>query len=151
MSRARLISLALFLVCGSGLVAQPAAESVKARKARQLLVAMKAGDMGVAVIENMVASMKTSMPDVPSEFWTSFRKQVHAGDLLDMVVPIYVKNIDEADIDELLRFYSSPAGQRFISKQGLIMQEAMAAGQAWGQQLAQKAIEELQAKGYGPK
>ena len=31
------------------------------------------------------------------------------------------------------------------------MQEAMTAGQAWGQQLAQKAIEELQAKGYGPK
>jgi uncharacterized protein len=151
MSRTRRISLALFLVCASTLVAQPAPESAKAGKARQLLVAMKAGDMGVAVIDNMIASMKRSMPDVPSEFWTSFRKQVHASDLMDMVVPIYVKNIEEADLDELLRFYTSPSGQRFVAKQGLIMQEAMTAGQAWGQQLAQKAIEELQAKGYGPK
>ncbi len=150
MSRTRLAPLAILLFCVSGLAAQPRTESAKARKVRQLLVAMKAGDMGVAVIDNMIAAMKSSMPNVPAEFWTSFRKQIHASELLDMVVPIYEKNLQEADIDELLRFYTSPAGQRFIAKQGTIVQEAMAAGQAWGQKLAQIAVDELQAKGYTP-
>ena len=123
--------------------AQEAAPS-KEQRARQLLVLMRTGDMGLQIIDNMIDAMKAAMPQAGEEFWPAFRKKAKDTDFVDMLVPVYAKNLESADIDELIRFYSSPAGQRFLDRQPVIMQESMAIGQKWGEQLATQAIQELQ-------
>ena len=69
--------------------------------------------------------------------------KTNADDLVEMLVPIYMKNLDDDDVAELVRFYSSPTGQRFLDKQPMIMQESMKAGQAWGERMAQEAMDEM--------
>ena len=118
----------------------------KEQRARQLLVLMRTADMGMQIIDQMIGAMKGAMPDAGEEFWTSFRQKAKNTDFVDMLVPVYAKNIDSADLDELIRFYSSPAGQRFLDKQPVIMQESMTIGQKWGEALATQAIQELQKK-----
>ena len=95
------------------------------------------------MIDGMVESMKQALPGAPDEFWVSFRKRAKPEDLVEMLVPIYVKNVDDSDLEELIRFYSSPTGQHFLDKQPLIMQESMKAGQEWGERMAQEAIDEM--------
>ena len=125
--------------------------ATKEQKVRQLLVLTGAGNLGVQVIDGLMGNMKQALPNVPAEFWTEFRKSVKPSEMIDLVVPIYAKHLEESDIDELIRFYGSPTGKRFVAQQPLILQDSMMAGQKWGEALAQRALDTLQKKGYVPK
>ena len=135
--------LAVVMSVGAGSVSAQEPPASKEQRARKLLVLMHSAEMGLQMVDAMIVTMKPVMPDAGDEFWTTFRQGIKGNDLVDMLVPVYVKNLDDADIDELLRFYSSPAGQHFIEKQPVILQESMAIGQKWGEQLAARAIEEM--------
>jgi hypothetical protein len=132
-----------FLLATTCLAQAPAA--TKDDRVRELLVLMRAGDMGVQMVDGMIASLKDALPGAPDDFWTTFRQKVKASDLIDLLVPVYAKNLELADIEELIRFYRSPTGQRFLDKQSVILQESMAVGQKWGEQLGAQAVREMQA------
>lgn len=134
---------AVLVLCSVSAWAQEAPAS-KEQRVRQLLVLMRAGDMGVQMMDNLIGTMKQMVPDAGDEYWKALRGKVKSTDLVDMLVPVYVKHLESADIDELIRFYSSPTGQRFLEKQPLIAQESMMIGQKWGAEIAADALKELQ-------
>lgn len=144
----RLCATALLLSLLTASVAAQEAKSSHNQKIRQLLELTGAGTLGLQVIDSMMASFKQSMPEVPEEFWTGFRAKIKPETLTDLMVPVYEKYLAEADVDELIKFFSSPAGRRFVEKQPLILADSMKAGETWGQNLAKDVIEELQKKGY---
>ncbi len=45
---------------------------------------------------------------------------------LDAMVPVYEQNISAADMDKIIAFYSSPAGQRVLTAMPIMAQEANA-------------------------
>ena len=146
--RLRLCATALLL---SLLAASVSAQEVKSshnQKIRRLLELTGAASLGLQVIDSMMASFKESMPEVPEEFWTGFRAKVKPEALIDLIVPVYEKHLAEADVDELIKFFSSPAGRRFVEKQPLILADTMKEGETWGQNLAKEVLEELKKKGY---
>jgi uncharacterized protein len=118
----------------------------KEQKVRRLLGLIKAEAMAVQMLDAMMGSMQANMGEGSDEFWKSFKSQVKVEELVEMLVPVYADNLDEADLDGLIEFYGSPVGQKFVSKQGIIIQQSMAVGEKWGEQVAQKAIEQLQKK-----
>jgi uncharacterized protein len=82
-------------------------------------------------------------------FFEQFKAEIKTegfDDLYAILIPIYRKHFTEADVDALLAFYDSPAGKKMVSVMPLITQESMAAGAAWGQQLAEKIIKRLEEK-----
>src|SRR4051794_13558331 len=94
----------------------PSAATMHA-KTRRLLELTGASKLGMQVIDEMMRNFKESLPNVPDEFWTSFRAKVKPDDLVDMVVPIYEKHLTEEDVDGLIAFFNSPVGRRFVEKQ----------------------------------
>lgn len=144
----RRLVLAAALVCvaltAAGQTPPPANPANKEQRVRKLLVLMRAGNIGVQIVDQMIASLKESLPDAPDAFWTGFRSKVKSEEMVEMLVPIYMKHLDAADIEELIRFYDSPTGQRFLDKQPLMMRESMMVGQEWGQRIAKEAFDELQ-------
>ncbi|HYC88299.1 MAG TPA: DUF2059 domain-containing protein [Thermoanaerobaculia bacterium] len=142
LGRRLFVAVVLFLVSVSA-SAQEAPAS-KEQRVRQLLVLMRAGDMGVQIMDNMIGTLKQMAPEAGDEFWKALREKVKSTDLVDMLVPVYVKHLESADVDELIRFYSSPTGQRFLEKQPAIVQESMMIGQQWGAAIAADALKDLQ-------
>ena len=143
--RFRMLGIAaVFVVAFAGSMAAQEPAASKDQRVRELLVLMRAGDMGVQMVDQMIDTMKGIAPDAPAEFWTSFRQKVKSEDLVDMLIPVYAKHLELADAEEMIRFYRTPAGQRFLEKQPLIMQESMAVGQKWGEKLSMQIIEEMQ-------
>ena len=136
---------AMLLLIGTAAWAQETPDAKQQRQVRELLVLMRAGDMGLQMVDGMIGNMKQLLPGAPDEFWTKFRQKIKGSDLIDLLVPVYAKNLDAADVEALIQFYRSPTGQRFIEKQPIILQESMVVGQKWGEQLAAQAIKELQA------
>ena len=67
-----------------------------------------------------------------------------------MAVPIYAKYLTHEEIKDLLRFYESPSGAKFVSVLPQITQESMLAGQTWGANIGERALRKLQEKGFAP-
>lgn len=123
-----------------------AATDTKEAKVRELLRLTKSAETALQGVDQMIQMMKGSMPQSNEEFWTKLRAEIRMDEYIDQMVPVYLANFDEADLDALIQFYQSPAGKRLIEKQPAILQQSMAIGQKWGQQLAAKVLQQMNAK-----
>jgi hypothetical protein len=94
----------------------------------------------------MIGSMKKAMPNVPEKFWGDFMKEVHTDELINLIVPIYDRNLTHDDVKQLIKFYESPTGKKFVAVLPKISQESMVVGEKWGRDLAQRVIHKLQAQ-----
>lgn len=137
-----LIPLFLLLVSTPS-TAQTASSSSKEAKVRQLLEVSGASRMGQQVMDAMIAQFE-QIPDLPDGFLKEFKRLAKPSDLVDLIVPIYSRHVEEADIDALIAFYRSPAGQRFVKAQPHITRESMEAGQRWGESLARQVIQSME-------
>jgi hypothetical protein len=63
-------------------------------------------------------------------------------EMMNAVISIYQRHLTKTDLEELIRFYSSPVGQKMISEQPQIMQESMRAGAA----IQRKRMDEMMVK-----
>lgn len=148
---AALVALALPSAAHAEAEAAPAKvkqENAKRTKIRRLLALTGSAELGMQVMEQMFRSFQRSMPNVPESFWTELRKEVHPDDLVELIVPIYERNLSEADIDALVTFYESQAGKRFTAALPKITAESQSAGEQWGRQLAERVLTRLKQEGY---
>ena len=123
-----------------------ASAQTKEAKVRELLDLMKASEMAMQMIDGTIAAMQDAMPGAGDEFWEAFRKEIKPGEFIELLVPIYANNFEDSDLDGLIAFYRSPVGKRLVEKQPAILQDSMVAGQKWGEQLANRALERLNQK-----
>ncbi|MEO8795701.1 MAG: DUF2059 domain-containing protein [Daejeonella sp.] len=118
--------------------------SSKADNIRKILESTGVADQGIIAMQNMFQSYKTSMPDVPTEFWDNVSKEFTANSLIELIVPIYEKYYSEEDIRQLAEFYQSPLGKKIISTLPNVTADSMKAGQEWGKSIAEKIMLKLQ-------
>ncbi|MBS1766576.1 MAG: DUF2059 domain-containing protein [Acidobacteria bacterium] len=114
---------------------------------RTLLDAMHAGELGVQAIQKMVGTMKATNTQLPAEFWDEFLKAATAEKLTEVAIPAYEQNLTHAEVKAYLAFIATPEGASIMKKLPLIQDEAMKAGQAWGQQMGLEIAQKLHAEG----
>lgn len=122
----------------------PKIDPAKAADIRKLLELMGTRDVTAQLLPQMMAMLRKVAPEAPDEFWEEFGSQIRADELIELTIPIYARHLSHADVKELIRFYSSPAGRRFVKTLPTISSESMAAGQRWGELLARRAIRRIQ-------
>jgi len=105
-----------------------------------LMQSTGSGEMGMQMMNQMLPALKQMIPSAPESFWTDVMSEVDANDIEDMVIPVYQKYLTEEDIQAVNSFYQTEAGQKLIRVQPTIMQESMAIGQQWGQNLAKQVL-----------
>ena len=143
MMLAATLLLALFVQVAA---AAPATE----QSVRKLMEVTGAADAGMQVLNGMLPALRQMAPNAPEEFWSEFMAEIDPDAMVDLIVPMYQRHYSEEDVQAAIDFYTSPAGKRFIAKQGVVMQESMQAGQQWGEQIARRAIERLQQRRANP-
>jgi len=113
---------------------------------RKLLAATGATKLMIGNLESMIASQRQNNPQIPAAFWVAFLAHARRDTtrLVDMLVPIYAAHLTQPELEELLRFYNSPIGQRLTAVQPAIFKESMAAGESWGEQIARMVGDSLQ-------
>lgn len=65
---------------------------------------------------------------------------------VDEAAAIYARTFTQAELNEVIAFYQTPVGQKFIERQSALMIELGQAGQAWGQRTAIKVLRDLAPK-----
>ena len=149
--RTVLATIGVLCVLGGAARAQSTAhsrppETQKQKDIRKLLKITGSGELGTQVMGQMIGNMKKAMPQVPDKFWTDFMKEVHTDELVDLIVPVYDRNLTQGDVTELIHFYESPTGKKFVAVLPKITQESMGVGEKWGRDLAMKVMAKLQAQ-----
>lgn len=149
--RRSIFVLLLTALLGAGAAPSVAQEpSREEALARELLEVTGAGEMWLQVAEQMVQGFAASNPEVPQEFWDAFVAEVDAGELDELVVPIYVEHLTAEEMEAALDFYRTEVGQSLLRKMPAVMSESMRAGEQWGMEVAQRVMEKLEARGAPP-
>jgi hypothetical protein len=104
-----------------------------------------------SAVSSMMSNFKSMNNSVPEEVWTELEKEFQStslDDLVSMLTPVYERHMTEGDLNEVIKFYNSPAGKRLAEKTPAIMNESMEAGQTWGQAVGERVMTKLKEKGY---
>lgn len=120
--------------------------AAKEKDIRKLLEVTGAAQIGKQVLDQMLESFKTTLPDVPAEFWTEAMKEFDPAVLVERTVPIYDRHFTHQEIQGLIAFYETPLGRKTISVLPAITQESFEIGQQWGLEIANKVQERLKAR-----
>lgn len=134
---------------GQGAPAPAARDSVKWALLQELLLQTRAVDQAMTAMETTVPVQRAANPEIPAVFWDRFlalaRKQ--RAELGDMIAAVYDRHFTTDEVREMLAFYQTPIGRKLLVALPTVMQESMAAGQTWGQQLGLAVATQLDAEG----
>ena len=144
--RTVMAAIGVLVILGGAVHAQ---ESQKQKDIRKLLKITGSGELGQQVMTQMMANFKKTMPQVPDKFWSDFMKEVRTDELVDLIVPVYDRNLTHDDVKELIRFYETPTGKKFVSVLPKITQESMVVGEKWGRDLGMRVMAKLQSQQQG--
>ena len=146
--KARLLTAALGLMLAGSLATGADNPQAKRQDIRRMMELSGAGQIGMQVMNQLVAIYKQSNTGVPEKFWIDFMASVDPNEIVGMVVPIYDRYFSHDEIRQMIAFFQSPIGRKMVSVQPNIVQESMQAGQAWGERLGERVMKMLKEKGY---
>jgi uncharacterized protein len=150
-------ALILALACSTNLAFADAAaksahaETPKEKDIRHLLQLTGAAALGGQVMAQMLETFKSTMPNVPAKFWSELAKELDPNELVEMVIPIYDKQLSGPEIKDLIKFYETPTGKKLIKVMPAITQESMTVGKEWGRAIGDKVITKLKQEGLDKK
>lgn len=122
------------------------AQTTKEDKIKNLLVVMGTERNLELMFNNMIVQYKSIYTNVPNEFWKKVGEKQNLTELINLIVPIYSKYLEEKEIDDLIAFYKTPTGKKIIEKLPLIMSDSMKEGEKWGKNIGEKVSKELSEK-----
>jgi uncharacterized protein len=111
-----------------------------------------------ATLPQILALLRKANPNIPQDLIDQFQTDGRAEfvrslpqfteQMIKVVTSVYTPD----EVKQLLAFYKSPLGQKMIAQTPYIAQQGRAIGQAWGQQVGARVVEQLRhtakQKGY---
>lgn len=100
--------------------------------------------MGTSLAQQMISSLKNVRPDIDPKAFTIIEEEIvdiiesemkDTNGIVQELIKIYNRHYSHQDIKDLLEFYQSDLGKKLISATPSVVQESMAAGQKWGQNI----------------
>lgn|GEM_PF-6816252 len=93
-------------------------------------------------VDGMIKQMRTLLPQVPPSFWDEFKTRIDWADFADALAPIYEKHFTHDEVLAIVAWHRSEVGSKLAGLSGVMAQESMVIGEAWGRKLAEKIVSE---------
>ena len=132
---------------------QPKIDPQKEADIRRLLQIMGSERTMTQVMANMEASMRplltSSLPAgeyrerLIQLFFDKFHSKIDPQELVGLAIPVYDKYLSDADVNGLIKFYSTPLGQKVITVLPNIVTESGEKGRDWGQKIGRESMIEV--------
>jgi hypothetical protein len=68
---------------------------------------------------------KTAMADLNTELYSKITTPEFIDRYLAELIPIYQRHFTRSEVNDLISFYASPAGRKFLREQPILMQESI--------------------------
>jgi uncharacterized protein len=145
MMRRALFIAVMMLAALSGTSSAQAPDKARLAAAKQMMgmagSAAQFDQVMPLMSQQMSQAFKNLAPGSATEIDDVFRQLVprfvaRKGELLDQIAALYATEMTLDELNAIVAFYKSPAGEKFASVQPKILRESMALGQRWGQRSA---------------
>jgi len=140
----------LFSMTVKTLNAQPVSKEKKDTIIR-LMQLTNSTKLANEVKQRVIVALKQSFPDAPPDYWRELNKRIDVQELLGSFIPIYARNLSLNDLKQLVTFYQTPAGQRYLAVREKMVAASVEKGKKWAMGWIVQVFKELKAKGYKPK
>ena len=137
----------LVLACIVATLAYSQVTREKEREIRKLLEVTGTTKTMPDMMDQMIAEFRKALPEVPSQFWDDFRKEINVDELVGLMVPVYDKHLSLEDIKAANAFFSTPAGKHFAEKMAIMSAEGFEVGRKWGEAKGRLVADRLKEKG----
>jgi hypothetical protein len=153
LARASAAALILAGFIGTAGAQQPVAAQVQV--AREIVVASGASrsfdPIVPGILQQAVALYVQQNPDLQKQLLEAaqaikpeFDKRL--PELVDIIARIYASRFTEAELKEILAFYRSPIGKKYVATQPGVLEESFRLAQAWGNKLSEEIIARMRAE-----
>ena len=115
---------------------------------RKLLDLNKDLNNRYASIFNLFANYKLRVPGVPLGFWQQCDQLLSKDDLADYIIPEYAKQYTHQDVKDLIAFFESRVGKKFVRATKQISIHANIAAGGYGRAFFEKIYKKLDDAGY---
>ena len=98
-------------------------------------------------LDQMMELLKTQLPNLDEKEWGKIYKDIieeSMNEYIEMVIPIFQKYLTKSDLEEMIKFYQTPIGQKFYKSNTSITKDVMSISQEWGMKLSEKLMETIQ-------
>ena len=102
----------------------------------------------VLMVDQTLDYMKKERPNISTDDWNQVRNGLEYDSLLMKLVPVYSKHYKHSEVKELIDFFESPIGRKYVAKGGVIGQESYIAGKSIGKSIAEAIYVRLRILGY---
>lgn len=92
---------------------------------------------------NLSEKQKADMAKLQAELFGKIMSPEFVNTYLGMMIPVYQAHFNKSDVDQIIAFYSSPTGQKFVNEQPLIVQEIFPKVMPMMQQHMQDVMKEM--------
>jgi uncharacterized protein len=148
-------ALALAWLAGAGPAAaqQPSPSAVAT--ARELLTAKGATTIFEPLIPGMVESTKnTFLPTNPglfkdlNEVAAKLRAEFAAkrNEIIDEIAKLYAQRFTEAEMKEVIGFYKTPVGRKFVADEPAVIDQGLQRAEAWSKKMSEDVMNRFRAE-----
>ncbi len=112
-----------------------ASDSNKLQDIRKFFELTNVAELSFADIKRNTEMQRKANPQIPNQFWNELLKALKPTEYIEKMVPIYDKHFTHDEIKAWIVFFKSDAGQTFLKKQRMVLEESLIAGQAYVQEI----------------
>lgn len=130
----------------------PAADAERLAAARELMEVVGSAKQFDAVMPLMTAQMTRAFVAMAPHAEKEIREvmgqmlkrfSVRKGELLDQIAGLFAEKLTPEEARELIRFYSTGVGAKFVAMQPELMQRSALLGQRWGESIGRELEAEV--------
>jgi hypothetical protein len=98
--------------------------------------------LGVFVQQN--PDLQKQLTETVKSIAPEFEKR--GAEIIDLIARVYATRFTEAELKEILAFYRSPVGKKFVVQQPSVLEESFVKTQEWGGKLSEEIVVRLRAE-----
>jgi hypothetical protein len=112
------------------------------------LMAQQADQLVPLVVE----LMQNGSSDKDTQHWADVRQAMasqikgHLDDLILLSADVYSDHFSDAELDELIAFYKSDVGKKYLAERPALVAEEGAVAQFWGKAVAEQYLKQQESK-----
>jgi hypothetical protein len=110
-------------------------DTVYVEKLRDLVEIAEMQKSYEVITRKLIDTYKTRNPEVDEIFWNELYLEINnrtSKDLAKLFLPLYQKYFSIEDIENMIEFYKTPTGQKYVDNMPALISESVNLGQLWG-------------------
>ncbi|TZF94378.1 DUF2059 domain-containing protein [Chryseobacterium panacisoli] len=112
-------------------------------KLKELITLTRSDKMLSIAFQQFMDHYNNRYKDLPDSFWDEFKKDMSSEKIFALYIPVYKKYFTDSEVDELIKFYKTPAGQKMIENMPNLMNDSMKIGSDYAQALDKRVNDKL--------